>query len=268
MLRVALKSKLRIFIYVIWQAMPAIQTYTYKIRSYHTDASGRLFVHQLLNFLQDAAHNHADGFGFGQKQLVDKDLFWVLSRLTIEISSLPKHGEEIQLSTWVKSIRGAISEREFSISLAGQVLVNAYSLWFCVSGQSHKPARLPAEYSDLMEIKNSYATTGGTEKVEEANGENKRSEGMQRTAQYSDIDMVDHVNNATYLRWLMDEIPAEYQQNNKIKNISVNYIGESFLGNDVQVFHTILNPTNLLHEVVDTKSGKVICRTNSGWELE
>ena len=71
--------------------MEAIQTYTYKIRSYHTDADGRLFVHQLLNFLQDAAHNHADGFGFGQMQLAEANLVWVLSRLTIEIDSLPIH---------------------------------------------------------------------------------------------------------------------------------------------------------------------------------
>ena len=248
--------------------MPAIQTYTYKIRSYHTDASGKLFIHQLLNFFQDAAHNHADGFGFGQKQLVDKDLFWVLSRLTIEISSLPKHGEEIQLSTWVKSIRGAISEREFSISIAEQVIVNASSLWFCVSGQSRKPARLPAEYSNLMENKDSYATIAGSEKVAEQEAESNRSEGLFMTARNSDIDMVDHVNNATYARWMMDELPVQYQQKNSLKKLTINYLGESYLGDKVKVYHTLVTSTNLLHEVVDTESGKVICRTNTIWELQ
>lgn len=247
--------------------MSTIQTYTFKISSFHTDVSGSLFVHQLLNFFQDAAHNHADGFGFGQKQLVDDDLFWVLSRLTIEISSLPKHEDEIKLSTWVKSIRGSISEREFSVSCGEETLVNASSLWFCLSGRTHKPARLPEEYSKLMVIKDSYATTHGSEKVAERDVESDRSEGIYATAHYSDIDMVNHVNNATYARWMMDEIPGDHQRKNTIKKLNINYLGECFLGDKVKVFHSVINQSNLLHEVLNNDGSKVICRTHSSWEL-
>jgi len=248
--------------------MPAIQTYTYKISSFHTDASGKLFVHQLLNFLQDAAHNHADGFGFGQKQLVDNDLFWVLSRLTIEITSLPKHGDKIKLSTWVKSIRGSISEREFSISHSEETLVNASSLWFCVSGQSHKPARLPDEYSNLMEINDNYATVGGSEKVPEPDTESNKSAGINVTASYSDIDMVDHVNNATYARLMMDEITSDYQQNNYIKKLNINYLGECFLGDEVNINHASENNSDILHEVININSNNVICRARSSWHQQ
>jgi acyl-ACP thioesterase len=248
--------------------MLAIQSYTYKVRSYHTDSSGRLFVHQLLNFLQDAAQNHADGAGYGYKQLVDQDLFWVTSRLTIEILSMPKRGDEIKLFTWVKSIRGSISEREFSISLGEQVMINASSLWFCLSGQSHKPARLPSEFCDLMEINATYATTEGTEKVDEPDVDSNRSNGIDITARYSDIDMVDHVNNAIYARWMMDEVPVDYQQRNTIKKLSINYLGECFLGDKVKVFHTVIKQLNLLHEVVNSNGDKVICRIHSTWEEE
>jgi medium-chain acyl-[acyl-carrier-protein] hydrolase len=248
--------------------MSAIQTYIYKIRSYHTDASGRLFIHQLLNFLQDAAHNHADGFGFGQKQLVDHDLFWVLSRLTIEISSLPKRGEEVKLSTWVKSIRGSISEREFSISLAEQVLVNASSLWFSVSGHSHKPSRLPVEYSNLMAINDTYATVGGSEKVAEPGTESDKSAGINVTAHHSDIDMVDHVNNATYARWMMDEMAVDFQQKNKIKKLNINYLGECFLGEKVIINHAADSQSGILHEVIKGSSNKVICRAQSCWHKQ
>ena len=246
--------------------MSAIQTYTYIISSFHTDASGKLFVHQLLNFLQDVAHNHADGAGYGYKQLMEKGLFWVTSRLTIEILSMPKRGDEIKLSTWVKSIRGAISEREFSISVGEETLINASSLWFCLSGQSHKPARLPSEFCDLMEIDATYATTEGTEKVVEPDAECNRSNGIGITARYSDIDMIDHVNNATYARWMMDEVPVDYRQKNAIKKLNINYLGESFLGDKIRVTHTEINQSNLLHEVIVSKGEKVICRIHSGWE--
>lgn len=248
--------------------MPVIQTYTYKIRSYHADSVGRLFIHQLLNFLQDAAQNHADGAGYGYTQLVDQDLLWVTSRLTIEILSMPKRGDEIKLSTWVKSIRGSISEREFSISLGEQVMINASSLWFCLSGQSHKPTRLPSEFCDLMEINATYATTEGTEKVDEPNVEAYRSNGIDITARYSDIDMVDHVNNAIYARWMMDEVPVDYQQRNTIKKLSINYLGESFLGDKIRVDHALIDQSTLLHEVVNNNGDKVICRIHSSWEEE
>ena len=246
--------------------MSAIQSYTYKISSYHTDDSGRLFVYQLLNFLQDTAHNHADGAGYGQKQLVDKDLFWVLSRLTIEISSLPKHGDEIILSTWVKSIRGAISEREFSIVCNDQVVINASSLWFSIAGDSHKPARLPSDYSDLMVLNEAYATTGGSEKVAEAEDQKDKSTGIHVTARYSDIDMVDHVNNATYARWMMDEVPTDYQQQNEIKKLDINYLGECFMGDELEVNHVLEDQTLLVHEVVNLRTANVICRSQSVWE--
>jgi medium-chain acyl-[acyl-carrier-protein] hydrolase len=245
--------------------MSAILTYTYKISSYHTDDSGHLFIYQLFNFLQDAAHNHADGGGYGQKQLVDHDLFWVLSRLTIEISSLPKHGDEISLSTWVKSIRGAISEREFSISHNGQILINASSLWFSVAGESHKPARLQEKYSDMMILNNTYATTSGSEKVVGEGSQRTKSEGAHVTARYSDIDMVDHVNNATYVRWMMDEIPRTYQQKKSIKKLSINYLGECFMGDELKVNHSKEREILLDHEVLNQSSNIVICRAQSEW---
>ena len=246
--------------------MSAIQSYTYKIGSYHTDDSGHLFIYQLLNFLQDTAHNHADGAGYGQKQLVDQDLFWVLSRLTIEISSLPKQGDEIILSTWVKSIRGAISEREFSISHNGQILINASSLWFSVAGESHKPARLPEKYSDLMILNTTYATSQGCEKVVASGSEQNKSEGISVTARYSDIDMVDHVNNATYVRWMMDEMPGDYQQKNSVKKMSINYLGECFVGDELEVTHVLINTPSLLHEVLNQGTSNVICRAHSEWK--
>jgi acyl-ACP thioesterase len=245
--------------------MSAIQTYVYKIRSYHTDASGKLFIHQLLNFLQDAAHSHADGSGFGQKQLTRQGLFWVLSRLTIEISAFPKQGQEIELSTWVKYIRGSISEREFSMALDGQILVNASSLWFCLSDQSHKPTSLPAEFSSLMEINDSYATTAGSEKVGESAAQIERSKGMFATAHHSDIDMVDHVNNATYARWMMDEILVEYLQKSVLEKIQINYLGECFLGDEVAVSHILVKESDLLHEVMNIDTQQVICRMHTIW---
>ena len=227
-----------------------------------------LMFFQLLNFFQDAAHRHADGLGFGQAQLVEQDLFWVLSRLTMEIIDLPQQGDELILSTWVRSIRGSISEREFSISCKNRVLVNSSSLWFCISGQSHKPSRLPEAYVSKMIIKNDYATTSGTMKLAVPEIELERSEGNLVSAQHSDIDMVDHVNNATYARWLVDELPDNFHQQMRIKQLTINYLDEVFKGDELMVRHGEQVNRSLLHEIINVKTNKLICLANSIWRKQ
>jgi medium-chain acyl-[acyl-carrier-protein] hydrolase len=246
--------------------MTAVQSYTYTIRSYQTDTSGQIFIHQLFNLLQDAAHKHADGIGFGQRQLVEQNLFWVLSRLSVEIVKLPQVGDEVHLSTWVKSIRGAVSEREFSISIGDETIINASSLWFSLSGDNHKPIRLPSSYSGLMIINDVYALEGGSVKALADENSNQRSNSQKIIVKHSDIDMVEHVNNATYVRWIMDELFKEPQFNKQLISLDINYLGECFLGETVDVYHRVKTDTNLSHEVVNNDHGKVICRANTVWQ--
>jgi acyl-ACP thioesterase len=245
--------------------MSAIQTYTYKIRSYHTGASGKLFIHQVLNFLQDAAHNHADGTGFGQKQLAEQNLVWVLSRMVIEINFLPKRGDSLVLSTWVKSIRGSISEREFSIKRGQEVLIEASSLWFCLSAVTNKPVRLPADFKKLMAPHQVYATKEGTGKIVDASGSTELQIGKTFVARFSDIDIVDHVNNATYVRWVVDELWASDTTKMNIKKIMINYLGQCFLGDKVKVSHDHRSDSVLTHTVVNLKTNLRICRMQSEW---
>ncbi len=245
--------------------MSPVQTYTYPVRAYHTDAEGRLFVHQLVNFLQDAAHNHADSLGFGQQQLVQENLFWVLSRLSVEIGPLPRQGEELCLSTWVKSIRGSVSEREFVLAKDGRVVARASSLWFCLAAGTHKPCRLPVHYAELMPVKPEYATTRGAEKVK-APVEEGNKKGITVTARYTDIDTVDHINNATYVRWLTDGLYAAGYRPHQISRLAINYLSEGFLGEEYRVTEAAILSGKHLHEVVNTASGRVICRAVTCWQ--
>lgn len=245
--------------------MKAKQSFTYPVRSYHTDASGRLFIHQLFNFLQDAAHQHADGLGFGHKQLVGQDLFWVLSRLTVEVERLPAQGDEVQLTTWVKSVRGSISEREFRLTLNSKLLVNASSLWFCLSGETHRPIRLPAEYLALMVPNDSYATSDGAGKIEALSDDSTRATGFEVTARYSDTDMVNHVNNAVYIKWALDSFDTSYFIANKLTSLTVNYLSETFEGNKLRVSGSQLEDNGYTHELISEGSGEVICRVKTSW---
>jgi acyl-ACP thioesterase len=245
--------------------MPAQHSFLYPVRSYHTDASGRLFIHQLFNFLQDAAHQHANGLGFGHLQIAEQNLFWVLLRLTIEVEGLPVQGDVIELTTWVKSVRGSVSEREFTISLGSRVLVKASSLWFCLSDETHKPVRLPPEYLNFMVPYDSYATSAGTEKIAASEAGGTGNMGNLVTARYSDTDMVNHVNNAVYIRWVLDSFETQHFSRNSLVKLTVNYLNECFAGDQIRISWWPLPENEFIHELENVKTGATICRVKSVW---
>jgi acyl-ACP thioesterase len=118
----------------------------------------------------------------------------------------------------------------------------------------------------MMEIKDSYATAGGAEKVVGPDTPSDKTDGIYITARYSDIDMVDHVNNASYVRWLMDDMPHKYQQKHSLKKLNINYLNEGFLGDKLKVVQTTNTDAMLIHEILNTDTEKVICRMNSFWQ--
>lgn len=245
--------------------MSAIQSHHYSISSYHSDVHGHLFVHQFFNFLQDAANQHADGLGFGQKQLVLDNLLWVLSRLSVEVLELPSYGQEIEVQTWVKSVQSSISEREFRVKRGDATIVNASSLWFCLSNTSHKPAKVPQTYLGLMTANDVYATANGSSKVLEVKIEDVDIRSIEKQASYSDTDSAQHVNNAVYIQWAMDAFPSDHFAHYQLNSLSVNYLNETFIGDKVVVKYWQIADLEFLHSIENMIDGSIICRIKSKW---
>ena len=246
--------------------MQAVKSFTYPIRSYHTDVHGQLFTHQLLNFFQDAAHLHADGLGFGQQQLVKNDLMWVLSRLSFDILTLPQNSQEIEVQTWVKSIRGSISEREFCVKNEGQTIINASSLWFCLSANTHKPARLPVAYHNLMTVHDVYATLSGAKKVKDLSALMPAVNFSEIMACYSDTDMAKHVNNAVYIRWALDSFKPDHYARYQLKALTINYLNETFFGDTVIIKYWQITDQEYYHEIINLSDKNLICRIKTNWQ--
>lgn len=241
-----------------------VRSYNYKIRSFHVDNRGHLFLHHLFNLLQDVAHTDANSLGFGTPQLMGKGRFWVLSRLTLEILELPTVNSEVVIKTWVKSVSEVRSEREFTVEVDEKQLIRVSTMWFCLAAKDHRPAPIPGK--ELLEqvANNEYAVVGGARKVRAING--NPSEGILLIARPSDIDLVNHVNNAAYVRWLMDEAYLAMPEN-EIASFTINYRNEVFLGDEVHVRHKIVEDRMLVQEVVARDSDKTVCLAETVYKI-
>jgi medium-chain acyl-[acyl-carrier-protein] hydrolase len=242
-----------------------VRSYPYKIRTYQVGGNGQLSLHHLFSLFQDVAHRDATRFGFAYHQMLEHDRLWVLSRMSMDIDELPSYDDEVEIQTWVKSVSGPKSEREFTLTFKGKRVVRATSLWFCLSTDDHRPARIPLERELKQLIHPEYARGLGAERIVGPSEKGEPAARSSYSAKPSDVDMVNHVNNAAYVRWVLDNLEPENQLR-PISGFEINYLSEVKLGDDIEVQEYSHNDGSLTHDILNAVSGQVVCRTKTVWQ--
>ena len=92
----------------------------FKITSADTDMFTRIRAGAIVNLLIQSAINSAETLGFGFKGLRKQQLYWVLSRMTVEIYQPLTWNQEVEVETWPKSIEGLLYMRDYIIRVGGQ----------------------------------------------------------------------------------------------------------------------------------------------------
>ncbi|WP_209329161.1 acyl-[acyl-carrier-protein] thioesterase [Lunatimonas salinarum] len=201
---------------------------TFEILSFQVDPRGKLRWSALGDLFQEVAWQHADSGNFGQK-LFDMGYHWVLSRLHMDVQQLPHWGDIIQLKTASRGIEGLFALREFEMTdSSGAVLACGMSSWLLLDSQSKRPKRpnqfLPADL--FPEV------AKGTLLPAKLPTPSETSNPKIFTVQPSDLDMNNHVNNVTYIRWIEDYCLSNSLPYGKLE---INFLAEAVLHQDVEV---------------------------------
>ncbi len=181
----------------------------YRVRSYEVEPDATLRLVSLVRMLQEVAWQHASLLGKGFAEREEGAYFWVLSRLRLRIDRYPRWGDEIVIRTYPVGTDKLLALREFEIveqtDDAPAVIGRATTAWLIVDGGSGRPVRPAPIVSDLELTPSRYeAHPGfGLERVDERTARPARLDGPYR-ARHRDIDQYGHVNNASYLEWMID----------------------------------------------------------------
>ena len=92
-----------------------IDSYPFYVEPFHVDFTGRMFLGILGNHLLNAAGNHSQRRGWGIGALNETKHTWVLSRLSIELTDMPRQYEHGTVETWVESVIRLCTNRNFAI---------------------------------------------------------------------------------------------------------------------------------------------------------
>jgi acyl-ACP thioesterase len=155
----------------------------------------------VARYLQDIGSDDWDDVGAGT------ELTWVVRRSAFRLAEggrWPSLGEWVSLSTWCGGTGAAWAERRTNISIDDQVLIETASLWVPVNAAG-QPQRIPSYFLDYY---------GAASKGRKVSGKVTRSlppddaHARSWPLRRSDLDIVDHVNNAAIWQAVTEVVPS------------------------------------------------------------
>jgi len=242
-------------------------TDNYRINSYEVDARGNMPIYSLGKFMQETAYNHAKHLSFGFKDLQDKNLFWVLSRLIIKIEQFPRWLDTIKIRTWPSGVEKLLAFRDFEIMDQNSTPIGrAGSAWLILDSEKRRPQRMTMLQEKIHLFPDNV--TPSVEPAKLTDPENPQNH-PPFDVRYSDLDLYNHVNNAKYMQWIMDSYPRELHDKYRITTFEINFLSETRLGDQVYVQTEQIDPSSdkpvYQHSIRNQFNHRALCRVRVAW---
>ena len=193
---------------------------SYYIGSNDVDKFLDLKLPSLFKMMQDISTEHAEVIGIGKENTINKGMFWVITRMEVDIIRMPKYLDTVHLITYPGDNMRFIFPRYFRLEdEQGNCLIRASSVWMVLDKSNHRinmnpfpEVKLPEEHmNDELKM------------PEKAKDDSNLNEVENRKVRYSDIDLNGHLNNTKYIDYIMDIHDSDFYANHKIKHFLINY---------------------------------------------
>ena len=198
--------------------------------------NGYLKYTDLCNILQltAAAHSEVGGISFSDMQEFNQA--WVLSRMRVEISELPKWKDVVTVKTWINTLENSRSVRALELYVNGKKMVGCETFWAVFNTKTRRPEALALPFEHFELYPEQKATQKSFSKI---NLNNEKESEFEKTVVLSDLDIVNHVNNVKYLEWCLDFVDEKIIFNSKIKSFEMNFLKELSLKDKVVIISSV-----------------------------
>ena len=212
--------------------MNRIAEYTFAVRAHHCGADGRLKIQCLFDFFQDAASDHAELLGCGWSMLEREKKLWVLSRIRVGISRMPRMGSEVTVKTWPSGFDKLFAIRQFLLRDAdGAELACGTSAWLLLDAERMRPLRVAQSLPIVLPDNSGEPWYFDTpEKLMELPADLPREVFPVRR---SHIDVNQHLNNAFYAAFTGDTLGDRLGRNADFAELQINFQHEALAGDRI-----------------------------------
>ena len=245
---------------------PKIWEEDFQVLTFHLDPKGKAHFTSICNFLQEGASMHAEKAGFGFEDMLKRNQVWVLSRLKVVVDTYPVWKDRLKLKTWSRGKEGIFYIRDFIIEdESNNSLIKATSSWAAINTRTRRPEVVEGLEKGLHSLKEKVAIENKLHKIPDfQNAKFIRK----RQIEYTDIDLVYHVNNVKYIELIINSFSNEIHLRKKIKALEINYFGEAKYGENVLIHSAQSHDSENIDliKIIRESDEKEVCRARLSWE--
>ena len=216
--------------------------------------------------LQEAAGAHAAELGVAMETLIDDGMAWVLSHLRLEVARWPGAADEIVVTTWPDAANRLFTERRFEVTdPVGEVLASASTLWLVLDFERRRPMRFPPAVLDVLSRHDLGSQPMKPPRLEAPDPADCE---LVFTVRRSDLDLVDHVNNTSYVEWAIEAVPDRVWLGHELAELDISYLSECHHGQTVVSLSQTADADGgcvVRHQIARREDGEVVARARSGW---
>lgn len=214
--------------------------------------NAKIRITDLLNLLQAVAGKHSDLGGMSYYDMQKNNQAWILSSMRIELENLPQWHEIIEIETWIETLAGIKTIRDFDVFLNDTKIIGINSLWVVLNTKKRRPETLAITHDHLEKYPNRKATLKKFSKIDLS--QNAEFVSIHKVV-YSDLDGLNHVNNVKYVEWCLDCLPITILEQNLINAIDINYLKEVTF-NQKAAIYSLINEKEIYFYI---KLDEIVC---------
>lgn len=183
--------------------MASKHTETFQIRHDECDAYGMLNNAVYLRLAQESAWRHSAAAGFAPDWYLQQQRAWIARDSEIEYLAPVRYGDQVEVTTYVPSMRRALVRRAYEFRLRGssQPVARAHTDFVYLDTTTEAPASIPDEIVETL-----FGGGGQPARLSRvAFPDPPRNPAQLVTwrgrVQWRDVDPYGHLNNAAYFSY-------------------------------------------------------------------
>ena len=217
----------------------------------------------LGNHMLNAADFHSTDRGFGMRYLMTIQRSWVLSRLAIEMTEMPRQYTRFHVETWVESAMRYFTARNFAvvgIDPSPKVYGYGRSIWAMIDTETRQPTDIYAIDNGAIE---QWIVTDKECPIDKG-GRVKMSDDAQLVhtidTHYNDVDINGHINSVKYIEHVLDLWPLDWYREHAVKRFEIAYVAEAHAGDQLSFYRETVGDNEFCVRIV-RNDGTECCRS-------
>ena len=183
--------------------MPLTYSREFRIRHYECDAFGHLNNANYVRYMQEIAFDASAAAGYDSEAYNALGRYWLIRETDIEYLKPTRYGDTLEITTWVEDFHRVRSRRAYEIRSRGnnEPVANASTDWVFLETNTNRPVKIPMEIKEAFFPEGTPVSFPSHEKFPYPPPAPAGKFSMQISVAWSDLDPVQHVNNANYLKY-------------------------------------------------------------------